>query len=60
MKKEFEEQQRKSPLAGGANPVSNFDIAGYLAGSGSAKSSTAEREPSPAASGGGGKSRRRG
>ncbi len=35
MKKEFEEAQKKSPLSGaaaGQNPLSNFDMAGWMAG----------------------------
>ena len=34
MKKEFEEQQKKSILSGGAstaNPLQNFDMAGWMA-----------------------------
>ena len=34
MKKEFEEQQKKSVLSGGAstaNPLQNFDMAGWMA-----------------------------
>ena len=55
MKKEFEEQQTKSPLAGGvsaANPLQNFDMAGWMAGQ-TAKSSSADE-------GGGSRARRRG
>ena len=47
-KAEFEEAQKKSPLAGGAagaNPLSNFDMAEWMAGKPSgAKSSGTEGE----------------
>lgn len=41
MKKEFEEQQKKSILSGGAstaNPLQNFDMAGWMAAKTSGKS----------------------
>lgn len=36
MRAEFEEQRKKSPLSGGAagaNPLQNFDMAAWMAGS---------------------------
>ena len=61
MKKEFEESQKSNPLAGGmsgGNPLGNFDMAGWMAGSTAktpAKSSGAEGSGA-----GGGKARKRG
>ncbi|MCJ1474981.1 hypothetical protein MMC13_003641 [Lambiella insularis] len=57
MKKEFEESQKAGPLAGltrSANPMTDFDVAGWMAGSGSKSTS------SGADKGGGPKARRRG
>lgn len=65
MKKEFEEQQKKSILSGGtstANPLQNFDMAGWMAAKTSGKSAETEDEGSGSGSGsgnGGGKSVRR-
>lgn len=47
MKKEFEEQQKKSILSGGANaanPLQNFDMAGWMAAktSGASKADTGD------------------
>ena len=50
MKKEFEEQQKKSILSGGtsaANPLQNFDMAGWMA----AKTSGANAEAGDEGSG---------
>ncbi|KAI1817564.1 hypothetical protein GGS20DRAFT_531736 [Poronia punctata] len=63
MRAEFEEQSRKSPMnsimAGpqpGANPMGNFDVAGFLAGQnnqgGEAAASSSSSEPSNAGNGG--------
>ena len=72
MKKEFEEQQKSSVVgnvAGGGNPLSSFDMAGWMAGqtSGGGVTTTArENEDERGAGGGGGqgqgkgKGRRRG
>ena len=58
-RKEFEESQKSGPLAGvsaATNPMQNFDMAAWMAGSGkSEKSFTTGAEE-----GGGGKARRRG
>lgn len=50
MKKEFEEHQKKSPISGalgsgaaGGNPLQNFDMAAWMAGT-PAKSSGADSE----------------
>lgn len=59
MKKEFEEQQKKSILSGGAstaNPLQNFDMAGWMA----AKTSGTSAETGDEGSGGGKEVRRRG
>ena len=56
MKKEFEESQKSNPLAGGisgANPLGNFDVASWMAGS------TTPAKNSGAEGGGGGKARKR-
>ncbi len=58
MKKEFEEQQKKSILSGGAstaNPLQNFDMAGWMA----AKTSGRGAESGDEGSGSGGAVRRR-
>ena len=47
MRKEFEEQQKKSILSGGAstsNPLQNFDMAAWMAGKTAATSSSARDE----------------
>ncbi len=47
MRAEFEEQRKKSPLSGGAaaaNPLQNFDMAGWMAGSTAKKD---ERDVNP-------------
>lgn len=57
MKKEFEEQQKKSILSGGtstANPLQNFDMAGWMAAKTSGRSGETEDDGS-----GSGKSVRR-
>lgn len=66
MKKEFEEQQKKSILSGGAstaNPLQNFDMAAWMAGK-TTGSASGEQTPEEGSSGvesrGGGKVRRRG
>lgn len=64
MKKEFQEQQKKSILSGGAstaNPLQNFDMAAWMAGktSGSGEQ-TPEEVSSGSASASGSKARRRG
>lgn len=49
MKKEFEEQQKKSILSGGAstaNPLQNFDMAGWMAAKTSGRSGEAGDEGS--------------
>ena len=62
MKAEFEEQQKKSILSGGAsgaNPLQNFDMAAWMAGKtsgGDASGSSREVEEEK----GGGSKRRRG
>lgn len=61
MRAEFEEQQKKSILSGGAsaqNPLQNFDMAAWMAGktAGSGGGEASGREP--ATQGGGGKRRR--
>lgn len=59
MKKEFEEQQKKSILSGGANPTNplqNFDMAGWMA----AKTSGKSAEVGDEGSGSGSNVRRRG
>lgn len=59
MKKEFEEQQKKSILSGGAstaNPLQNFDMAGWMA----AKTSGRSGETAKADEGSGKSVRRRG
>ncbi|KAL8712059.1 MAG: hypothetical protein Q9225_007016, partial [Loekoesia sp. 1 TL-2023] len=72
MRKEFEEQQKKSVLgnaAGGGNPLQSFDMAGWMAGQTSGKTSEAgavasgrDRDEEGGGKGGGGqgKGRRRG
>ena len=73
MKKEFEEQQKKSILQGGAstaNPLQNFDMAAWMAGktaggggsTSAAESAPEEKSGASSASGvsGGSKARRRG
>ncbi|KAL8776670.1 MAG: hypothetical protein Q9213_008180, partial [Squamulea squamosa] len=68
MKKEFEEQQKKSVVgnvAGGGNPLQSFDMAGWMAGQTSAGGAVASgrEEEDGRGSGGGqgkGKNRRRG
>lgn len=64
MKKEFEEQQKKSILSGGAstaNPLQNFDMAAWMAGKTTGRASV---EPPPdegnGGAGSGGRVRRRG
>ncbi|KAL8903248.1 MAG: hypothetical protein Q9171_007466 [Xanthocarpia ochracea] len=60
MKKEFEEQQKSSVVgnvAGGGNPLSSFDMAGWMAGQTSGRGVTAtarENEDERGAGGGGG------
>ncbi len=59
MKKEFEEQQKKSILSGGAsaaNPLQNFDVAAWMAGktTGSASGEKSVDEGSGGGGGGGG------
>jgi hypothetical protein len=63
MKAEWEEQQKKNPMNGimgaatggaGASPMGNFDMAGFLAGSGKKEGAA----PSPAAGNGGKKGKR--
>lgn len=58
MRKEFEEQQGKSILSGGANtgnPLQNFDMAAWMAGKTAGSSETTENSsPSASGSGGGG------
>lgn len=49
MKKEFEEQQKKSILSGGAstaNPLQNFDMAGWMAAKTSGKGTETGNEGS--------------
>ncbi|KAL6720345.1 hypothetical protein ACLMJK_002266 [Lecanora helva] len=68
MRKEFEEQQKKSILSGGANtanPLQNFDMAAWMAGKTAGSSSEQSQAQSSAkesgnTGGGGGKARRRG
>lgn len=65
MKKEFEEQQKKSILSGGAstpNPLQNFDMAAWMAGktAGSSEPERDEGNASGSGSGGVSKARRRG
>ncbi|MCJ1387241.1 hypothetical protein MMC18_000081 [Xylographa bjoerkii] len=58
-RKEFEESQKSGPLAGvtaATNPMQNFDIAAWMAGSGKSEKSVS----TGADEGGGGKARRRG
>ncbi len=60
MRKEFEEQQKKSILSGGAstaNPLQNFDMAAWMAGK---TAGSAEQAPEESSSGSGSKVRRRG
>lgn len=55
MKKEFEEQQKKSILSGGAstsNPLQNFDMAAWMAGK-TAGSAGVEKVPQEGSGGGG-------
>ncbi len=64
MKKEFQEQQKKSILSGGAstaNPLQNFDMAAWMAGK-TTGSVSGEQTPDEGSSGGGsgGRVRRRG
>jgi hypothetical protein len=61
MRAEWEENQKKSPvnnlLAGGSassNPMSNFDMAAYLSGSGKKEEASVDEESSGAGSGGNG------
>ncbi|MCJ1432129.1 hypothetical protein MMC27_001485 [Xylographa pallens] len=59
MRKEFEESQKSGPLAGvtaATNPMQNFDMAAWMAGSGKSEKSVS----TGAEEGGGGKARRRG
>lgn len=63
MKKEFEEQQKKSVLSGGtnANPLQNFDMAAWMAGATRGSSSgggSAGREEGEGGGGGSGRRRR--
>ena len=65
MKAEFEEQQKKSILSGGANtpnPLQNFDMAAWMAGktAGSSEQSKDEGRASGSGSGSGARSRKRG
>jgi len=65
MKQEFEEQQKKSILRGGAatpNPLQNFDMAAWMAGktSGSAEPGMEEGSASGSANEGNSKAKRRG
>ncbi len=56
MKKEFEEQQKKSILSGGAstaNPLQNFDMAAWMAGK-TTGSAGVEKVPQEGSGGGGG------
>lgn len=56
MRKEFEEQQKSSPLANVnvANPMAGFDIAAWMAGSGSGSGSGSKTSGSEEGKGGGG------
>ena len=57
MRAEFEEQQKKSILSGGAstgNPLQNFDMAAWMAGKTASTGAQSVEEPR----GGGGKKRR--
>ena len=65
MKAEFEEQQKKSILRGGAstaNPLQNFDMAAWMAGktAGSAEGSQDEGSGTGTGSSGAAKARKRG
>ncbi|EXF84761.1 hypothetical protein CFIO01_10827 [Colletotrichum fioriniae PJ7] len=62
MRAEFEERQKSNPMnsllgggggGGDANPMANFDMAGFLAGTGSSSSSKKEETSGSGASGGG-------
>lgn len=60
MRAEFEEQQKKSILSGGAsagNPLQNFDMAAWMAGKTSGGGS-GDVQPIEEPKGGGGKKRR--
>ena len=60
MRAEFEEQQKKSILSGGAstgNPLQNFDMAAWMAGKTSGAASP-EAQPVEEPRSGGGKKRR--
>lgn len=65
MRAEWEEQQKKSPMASlmgggqqpGASPMGNFDMAAYMAGQGSNKKD--EGEPTSSNNGGGKKNGKR-
>lgn len=56
LKKEFEESQKSNPLSGmtRTNPMTDFDVAGWMAGSGSKSTSSGADDV------GGSKARRRG
>ena len=58
IKKEFEERQKQGPM-GGANPMAGFDMASWMAGSGSSTPAGKSSEP-PTGGGGGGRTKRRG
>lgn len=63
MKAEFEEQQKKSILSGGAgttNPLQNFDMAAWMAGKTAGSAEQSQDEGSATGSGSGAKARRRG
>lgn len=67
MRAEFEEQQKKSILSGGAsatNPLQNFDMAAWMAGKtggsgGGEKEAVEEKEKKGGGGGGGGGARKR-
>ena len=66
MRKEFEEQQKKSVLTGGAakaNPLQNFDMAAWMAGQSTAVTTGQDQGEGASSTGGGGggaKARKRG
>ena len=66
MRKEFEEQQKKSVLTGGAakaNPLQNFDMAAWMAGQTTATTTGQDQGEGSSSTGGGGggaKARKRG
>ncbi len=61
MKAEFEEQQKKSVLSGGAsaaNPLQNFDMAAWMAGKTTGGAASGSGRELEAEKGGGNKKRR--